>query len=186
MQSGSIDEDVNVEALLLSLATPAEVVQYTTGASHYKSVAISIRFCASQTTDEGTPKSRTVPHSPDLLTPLMCHHHAHLKDLVWFRREGLSQICQHCALNAFNHRPGEEEHFLWSLAGALRRLPPHHRSQVKIKFQEILHKAQSSSHHQWDTHIRTNPKCAHHHPPLMEKMVIEHRLLSVKVFAWIG
>lgn len=42
------------------------------------------------------PKPRPIPHSPDLLTTLMCHHPTHLKDLLavlWLQREGLSQMC---------------------------------------------------------------------------------------------
>ncbi|XP_059202497.1 zinc finger and BTB domain-containing protein 11-like [Centropristis striata] len=49
---------------------------------------------------------------------------------------------QHRVLNVISYQPDEEEHFLLSLAGALRRLPPRIRSEVKTKFQLILHDAE--------------------------------------------
>lgn len=49
---------------------------------------------------------------------------------------------QRCVLNALENEPDDEEHFLSSLAGALRRLPPRSQSEVKVKFQQILHEAE--------------------------------------------
>ncbi|XP_056101739.1 uncharacterized protein LOC130080413 [Rhinichthys klamathensis goyatoka] len=85
--------------------------------------------------DESTqPGSPDPPNVPPLCTAKTSRH-----TLASKRR---AEADQPCVLNGINSKPDEEEHFLLSLAGALRHLPPCSRSKVKIKFQQILHDAE--------------------------------------------
>uniref|UniRef100_A0A672LQL9 MADF domain-containing protein n=1 Tax=Sinocyclocheilus grahami TaxID=75366 RepID=A0A672LQL9_SINGR len=59
-----------------------------------------------------------------------------------------SPLRQQMRMHTINNKPDDEERFLLSIAGALRCLPPRSRSEVKLKFQQILHEAQFSSDNQ--------------------------------------
>ncbi|XP_077062241.1 uncharacterized protein LOC143714734 isoform X2 [Siphateles boraxobius] len=88
-----------------------------------------------ESTQPGSPDSRNVP---PLCTPKTSRRTLASKR----RAEADTTDHQHGVLNAINSKPDEEEHFLLSLAGTLRHLPPRSRSEVKIKFQQILHEAE--------------------------------------------
>ncbi|XP_039515152.1 uncharacterized protein LOC120469919 isoform X3 [Pimephales promelas] len=83
------------------------------------------------TPQPGSPDS---PYVPSLFTPKTSRRTLAL--------ERTAEEDQPCVLNGINSKPDEVEHFLLSLAGPLRHLPPRSRSEVKIKFQQILHEAE--------------------------------------------
>ncbi|XP_056101825.1 uncharacterized protein LOC130080493 [Rhinichthys klamathensis goyatoka] len=87
-----------------------------------------------------TQANTTQPGSPDSPNvPPLCTAKTSRRTLASERR---AEADQPCVLNGINSKSDEEEHFLLSLAGALRHLPPCSRSKVKIKFQQILHEAE--------------------------------------------
>ncbi|XP_039515153.1 muscle M-line assembly protein unc-89-like [Pimephales promelas] len=83
------------------------------------------------TPQPGSPDS---PYVPSLFTPKTSRRTLAL--------ERTAEEDQPCVLNGINSKPDEVEHFLLSLAGPLRHLPPCRRSEVKIKFQQTLHEAE--------------------------------------------
>ncbi|XP_077062242.1 uncharacterized protein LOC143714735 [Siphateles boraxobius] len=95
----------------------------------------SLTQTQANTTQPGSPDSRNVL---PLCTPKTSRRTLALKR----RAEADTTDHQHGVLNGINSNPDEEENFLLSLAGALRHLPPRSRSEVKIKFQQILHEAE--------------------------------------------
>ncbi|CAM4718787.1 unnamed protein product [Leuciscus chuanchicus] len=119
------DEDISVVALLESMVTPVETSDESTQS-----------LTQSNTTQSGSPDS---PNVPPLCTPEIAR-----RTLAPKRRaeQDITEY-QRCVLNAISdNKPDEEEHFLLSLVVALRRLPPRSRSEVKLKFQQILHDAE--------------------------------------------
>ncbi|XP_051723278.1 structural maintenance of chromosomes protein 6-like isoform X1 [Ctenopharyngodon idella] len=95
----------------------------------------SLTQTQANTTQPGSPDA---PDVPPLCTPeASCCPPAPKR-----RAEPDMTDYQRCVLNDISNKPDEEEHFLLSLVGALRRLPPCSRSEVKIKFQQILHEAE--------------------------------------------
>ncbi|XP_067219479.1 structural maintenance of chromosomes protein 6-like [Chanodichthys erythropterus] len=102
-----------------------------------------------KTLDESTQSltqsqaNTTQPGSPDSPgVPPLCTPEASRCTLAPKRAEPDMTDYQRCVLINISNKYDEEEHFLLSLVGALRRLPPCSRSEVKMKFQQILHEAE--------------------------------------------